>query len=152
MADLFSLNFCSPSYDTISRANKKGVHFVPRERNEIFKCVADIYSKAMIAHSISRPILVILSKDETKVKSRATWEPKYDTLARFCGPKDNHVCQSRFKLVVGIDEDGYNVIVDAFRNNKLSGFARIVVVNPLNESLPRLVLVVCTAYNCFDAS
>ena len=55
-------------------------------------------------------------------------------------------------LWLGLVEDGYNVIVDAFRNNKLDGFARIVVVNPLHESLPRLVLVVCTTCNCFDAS
>ena len=45
--------------------------------------VADIYSKAMIVHSISRLIPVILSKDETKVKSRAMWESKYDTLVGF---------------------------------------------------------------------
>ena len=69
-----------------------------------------------------------------------------------CGPKGNHVCQTRFKLVVRVGEDGYNVIIDAFKNNKLDGFARIVVVNPLHESLPRLVLVVYTTCNYFDAS
>ena len=102
MADLFSLNFYSLSYDTISRANKKEVDFVSKEPRKIFQCVADIYSKAMIAHSIYGPILVILSEDDTKVKSRSTWEPKFDTLAGFCGPKDNHVCQCGFKPMVGV--------------------------------------------------
>ena len=72
MADLFSLNFCGPNCDTISRANKKRLHFILGERREIFQCIIDIYSKAMMAHSISRSILVILLEDETKVKSRAT--------------------------------------------------------------------------------
>jgi hypothetical protein len=31
--------------------------------------------------------------------------------------------------------------MDAFTNNKLSGFVRIVVVNPLHQDLHRLVLV-----------
>ena len=41
--------------------------------------------------------------------------------------------------------------MDVFTNNKLSGFAKIVVVNLLYKDLPRLVLVVCAKYNCFDA-
>jgi hypothetical protein len=41
--------------------------------------------------------------------------------------------------------------MDAFTNNKLSGFVRIVVVNPLHQDLHRLVLVVCAICNCFDA-
>ena len=106
----------------------------------------------MIAHSISRFVPIILLEDETKVRSNVAWEPKYDTLAGFCSPKDNHVCQSGFKHAVGVGKDGYNVIVDALRNNKLGGFARIVVVNPLHESLLRLVLDVCSTCNFFDAS
>jgi hypothetical protein len=151
MVDLYSLNMYGPSYDTIKRENKKGVHFVLGEHRDIFRYVADIYRRAMVAHDISGPVPVILSEDETKVKARATWKAKYDTLASFCGPKDDHTCDSRFKPVVGTGESGYNAIMDAFTNNKLSGFARIVVVNLLHRDLHRLVLVVCATCNCFDA-
>lgn len=112
--------------------------------------MVDIYYRAIAAHDVSGLVSVILSKDETKVKARATWEAKYDTLLGFCGPKDNHTYDSRFKPIVGIAESRYNAIMDAFMNNKLSGFARIVVVNPYHKGLPRLVLVVCTTCNYFD--
>jgi hypothetical protein len=63
MVDLYSLNMYGPSYDTIKRENKKGVHFVPGEHREIFRCVADIYHKAMVAHDVSGPVPVILSEE-----------------------------------------------------------------------------------------
>jgi hypothetical protein len=105
----------------------------------------------MLVHGITGQVPVILAKDETKVKSRVFWEAKWDTLAGFCGPKLNHVCISNYKPVVGTSELGYNKIVDSFRTDKIGGFARIVVVNPLHDKLPRLVLVVCCTCNCFDA-
>jgi hypothetical protein len=151
MVDLYSLNMYGPSYDIVKRENKKGVHFVPGEYQDIFRCVVGIYRRGMVAHDVSGPIPVILSEDETKVKARATWEAKYDILAGFCGPKDDHTCDSRFKPVVGTSESGYNAIMDALTNNKLSGFARIVVVNSLHKDLHRLVLLVCATCNCFDA-
>jgi len=58
---------------------------------------------------------------------------------------------SGFKEVVGNGEAGYNNIVDAFRTDKIGGFARVLVVNPLHEKLPRLVLVVTCTCNCFDS-
>ena len=149
--DLFSLNMCGPSYDIVRRENKKGVHFVQfREHQQISCCVADIYRKAMTAQGISDPIAVILSEDETKIKARATWEAKYNTLAGFCGPKEDDICDLSFEPIVGEGESGYNAIMDAFTNNKLSGFAQIVMVNPLHVDLPRLVSVVCIICNCFD--
>jgi hypothetical protein len=151
MVDLFSLYMCSPSYNTIRRENRKDIHFVLGEHQEIFKCVTEIYVKVKIAHIISSAILMILLEDETKVKARATWEPKYDTLARFCRSKVDHVCNTKFKSVVGVGEEGYNTIVDCFRNNKLERYAQVVIVNPLRDKLPRLVLVVCATYNCFDS-
>jgi hypothetical protein len=58
---------------------------------------------------------------------------------------------SSYKVVVGDGELGYNKIVDAFRNDKIGGFARVVMVSPLHEKLPRLVLCVCCSCNCFDS-
>ena len=131
MVDLFSLYMCSPSYNTVRRKNRKGIHFVPREHWEIFKCVAEIYMKVKIAHIISSAILVILLEDETKVKAHTTWEPWYNMLAGFCSSKVDHVYNTRFKPVVGVGEEGYKPIVDCFRNNKLEGYARVVIVNPI---------------------
>jgi hypothetical protein len=48
---------------------------------------------------------------------------------------------------VGNGEEGYEKILDVFKNNKMGSFARVIVVNPLHDKLPRLVLVVCCTCN-----
>jgi hypothetical protein len=138
--------------NTIKSDNRKGFHFLLGEHPGVFKAVVDVYRCAMLAHGITGLVPVILAEDETKVKSRVSWESKWDTLAGFCRPKQNHVCISSYKPVVGFGKVGYNTIVDSFRTNKIGGFARIIVVNPLHEKLPRLVLVVCYTCNYFDST
>ena len=151
MCDLFALNYSGPSYSTIKRGNKKGIQHVLGEHGEIFAAVAEIYKDAKDAHGIIGPIPVILAEDETKVRSRVHYEQRFDTLAGFCGPKDNHICVSNYKPIVGIGDDGYNKILDCFRFDKVGGFARVVMVSPLHDKLPRLVLCVSCTCNCFDS-
>jgi len=57
-----------------------------------------------------------------------------------------------FSHVIRIGEVGYNNVLEAFKNNKIASFARVVIVNPLHEKLPRLVLVVCCTCNCFNVN
>lgn len=59
---------------------------------EFFACVANIYKVAKEAHGIQGAVLVILVEDETKVKGRVIWDPRSDTLVRFCGCKVDHKC------------------------------------------------------------
>jgi hypothetical protein len=151
MCDLFALNYSGPSYSTIKRDNKKGIQHVSGEHGEIFAAVAEIYKDAKAAHGITGPIPVILAEDETKVRSRVSYEQRFDTLAGFCGPKDNHMCVSDYKPNVGIGEDGYNKILNCFRSDKVGGFARVVMVSPLHDKLPRLVLCVSCTCNCFNS-
>ena len=151
MCHFFSLNYCGPSYSTTKKINKTSIRFIGGEHSEIFASVAEIYKCAKIAHGIVGPVPVILAEDETKVKGRVAWEQKFDTLAGFCGIEKNHVCVSDFKPIVGSGNNGYNTIVDSFTNNRVGGFARVVMVNPLHQSLPRLVLVVNCTCNCFNA-
>jgi hypothetical protein len=152
MCDLFSLNFAGPSYNTIRRENRKGIQFIAGEHAIIFQCVASIYMEAKKAHGITGPILVLLAEDETKVKSRIAWESQTNSLLGFCGTKESHVCVSCFKPKVGDGQVGYDNVMDAFRNDKIGSFARVIVVNPLYDKLPKLVLVVSCTCNCFDSS
>jgi len=73
-------------------------------------------------------------------------------LASFCGPTTDHVCISNFKLVIGSRKDEYNMILESFKDNKIGGFARIIVVNPMHDKLPHLVLVATCTCNCFDSA
>ena len=57
-----------------------------------------------------------------------------------------------YKPTVGVGEAGYNKMVDSFRLDKVGGFARVIVVSPMHDKLPRLVLVACCTCGCFDSS
>jgi len=92
-----------------------------------------------------------LVEDETKVKGRVAWDHCNDTLVGFCNPTIEHVCLSNYREIVGTCDAEYNKIVDGFHNNHVGLFARIVMVNPLHESLPQFVLVVTCTCNCFDS-
>ena len=151
MCDLFSLNFGGPSYDTIKRQNKKGVQFIAGEHSSLFIAVAQIYEEAKTAHGVFGTVPIILAKDETKMKSRISWEARSDGLVGFCGHTHEHVCVSTFRPQVGNGESGYSAIVDAFRQNQKGSFARVIMVNPLHEKLSKLVLVVSCTCNCFDS-
>jgi hypothetical protein len=151
MCDLFALNYAGPNFSTIKRQNQKGVHFMPGKHASIFKAVAKIYKGAKEIHGVGDVVPVILAEDKTKVKQRISWEPKYDTLVGFCGPKSDHSCISNYKPVVGIGDEGYNMIVDSFKLDKMGTFARVIVVNPLHVKLPRLVLSLSCTCNCFDS-
>jgi hypothetical protein len=151
MCDLFALNYAGPNFSTIKRQNQKGVHFMHGEHASIFKAVVEIYKAAKEVHGVGGVVPIILAEDETKVKQRISWEPKFDTLVGFCGPKSDHSCISNYKPVVGVGDEGYNMIVDSFRSDKMGTFARVIVVNPLHVKLPRLVLSLSCTCNCFDS-
>jgi hypothetical protein len=134
MCDFFALNMVGPSFLTVKRENKKSVHFVSGEHIKNFRCITKIYKNTDITHGIVGLVPMILVEGKTKVKARICKEPKYGTLAGFCGVKENHVCLSHFKPVLGIGDKGYASLVDAFRNNPMGGFNRVIMVNPLHEN------------------
>jgi hypothetical protein len=61
------------------------------------------------------------------------------------------MCISTYRPIVGNGEAGYEGIVGTFEGAKRGGFARLIMVNPLHEALPKLVLVVSCTYNYFDS-
>ena len=151
MCDLFFLISNGPNYSTIKQENQKGVQSVPGEHFEIFRTMTQIYKNTKAAHGITSLVPIILVEDETKVKGRIAWDHRSDTLVGFYGRKDDHACLSNYCELVGTSDKGYTKIVDVFRTNRIGAFARIMMVNPLHESLPRLVLVVTCTCNCFDS-
>jgi hypothetical protein len=84
----------------------------------------------MIYHGLVAPILVILSKDKLKA------------LSGFCRPKENHVCVPTYNIIVRTRVLGYNNIMDAFTNDKVGEFARVIMVYSLHANLLWLVLIV----------
>ena len=117
----------------------------------MFRVVVDIYKQAIAHHELAGPIPVILAKDETKVKNRVCWEHRLDAVTGFCGSKDEHVCIPTYKVILGLRSAGYNNIMDVFGNDKVGGFAQVIMVCLLHAKLPRLVLSVTYTCGCFDS-
>ncbi|KAL2622804.1 hypothetical protein R1flu_003009 [Riccia fluitans] len=103
-------------------------------------------------HGITRDVALILAKDETWVKPTVRWEARRDMLIGFCGDKDNHVCKMGLEVEVGFGESGYSKIVESFEQKIQGSYARVVIVNPLHEKLPRLIVYASITCNSFTAS
>ena len=84
--------------------------FISSEHAKIFRIVASIYKSAKNVYSITGPILVIFARVEIKVKARVAWEQKWDTLSGFCGLKENHLCITNYKRVVGSKKAKYEKV------------------------------------------
>ena len=104
-----------------------------------------------MAHGITGQILVIFVEDESKGRGWVSWEARWNTLLGFCGLIENHNCITNYKPILGIGEVRYNKMLDSFRLDKVGGFGRVIVVNPLHEKLPHLVLIACCTCGCFDS-
>ncbi|KAL2621659.1 hypothetical protein R1flu_001864 [Riccia fluitans] len=117
-----------------------------------FEEVAKILTVAKALHGITRDVAVILAEDETRVKPTMRWEARRDTLIGFCGDKDNHVCKMGLEVEVGSGESGYSKIVESFEQKIQGSYAQVVIVNPLHEKLPRLIVYTCVTCNSFIAS
>ncbi|KAL2612447.1 hypothetical protein R1flu_024139 [Riccia fluitans] len=117
-----------------------------------FEEVAKILTAAKALHGITGGVAVILAKDETWVKPTVRWEARRDTLIGFCGDKDNHVCKMGLEVEVGSGESGYSKIVESFEQKIQGLYARVVIVNPLHEKLPRLIVYASITCNSFTAS
>ncbi|MCO5595094.1 hypothetical protein L7F22_049132 [Adiantum nelumboides] len=103
-------------------------------------------------HGVTSLVPIIIVEDETTIKRRIRWNAKDDTLIGFCGDKgEHHHCSSNDIIVVGDGSQGYDKIVDTFQNHVVGSYARLLIVNPLHESLPRLALMVQATCNRFDS-
>ena len=89
--DLFSLNLSGSSLSTVKLPNKNGVQFVGRFRPKIFTAMVSIYKNVIEAYGWVWPIPIFMAEDETKIKTRVSWESRSDTLTWFCRRMDVHV-------------------------------------------------------------
>lgn len=98
MYDFLALNYVGPSYRRIKREIQNGIQFISGKHTKVFAAVVEIYRDAIHALNITGPMLVILAKDETKVKGKLAWEAKWDTLGSSTGsaPKLDHIHVLRF--------------------------------------------------------
>ncbi|KAL3678263.1 hypothetical protein R1sor_021219 [Riccia sorocarpa] len=136
----------------VTRVRSKFVPFLLGVQKQNFKEVARILGACKAQHGITGDVQVMLAEDETRIKPRVRWESRRDSLIGFCGEKDPHTCSLGTELQVGSGEQGYNRIVESFQRNVIGAYARVIIVNPLHEKLPRLVICATVTCNSFTAA
>ncbi|KAL2610849.1 hypothetical protein R1flu_022541 [Riccia fluitans] len=152
VVNCMSMNLLTPSLRTVKRNRSTFVPFLPGLQDSNFGEVAKILTTAKALHGITSDVAVIVAEDKTRVKSTMRWEARRDTLIGFCGDKDNHVCNMDLEVEVGFGESGYSKIVESFEQKIQGSYARVVIVNPLHEKLPRFIVYASVTCNSFTVS
>jgi hypothetical protein len=92
----------------------------------------------------------IKAEDETAIIPRPEYKADTDEIWGFCSKKEEgHVCKDSFVLRVGNDEGAYERLVEAFQNCQIATHARVIMINPLHRSLPKVVLFLQANCNRF---
>ena len=74
-------------------------------------------------------MLVETAEDETVIISKCDWDVRRDKGWGCCGQEGkNHQCDPVFVHVIGDDDNAYVRLFDAFRNNRMAGFARVILL------------------------
>ena len=152
-ARFMSKNLGGPSDDT-QRRTKRKFHFnyhPEKLSDRVFQNLARMYGNIKRAKKIVGNVLVETAEDETVIIGKVEWDSKTDQGWGWCGRNgDNHVCQEGFVHVVGADDDAYQNLTDAFKNNCVAGYARAILINPIHKDLPPLVALLQAVCNKFD--
>ncbi|KAL2641549.1 hypothetical protein R1flu_009136 [Riccia fluitans] len=147
-----SMNLLTPSLRTVKRNRSTFIPFLHGLKDSNFEEVAKILMAAKALHGIIGDVAVIQAEDKSRVKPTIRWEASRDTLFGFCGDKHNHVCKMGLEVEVGSGESDYSKIVESFEQKIQGLYARVVIVNPLHEKLPRLIVYASITCNSFIAS
>ena len=132
-----------PMGEAISVTTNEGI-----ERQNFIK-VQSIYCQGMESLGLHR-VHVEISDDETAIIRKVCYDQKADTLVGFCGPvRLDHTCTAHYRVKVREEVTGYNNIVQAFDNNVIGSYGRIIVINPLNPNLPKIPILVMPTCNTF---
>ena len=149
---LIAQNLLGPSDSTQRRSRAKhSFKYKPSLPCEShFQKAKDLYKQIMISRNITGPVLVETAEDETVIISQVMWDNASDECWGWCGRDEpGHRCDPAFVHVLGDDENAYASLKDAFKNNKVAGLARVIMLNPLHRHLPPLVIFLQATCNTF---
>ena len=152
LASFVALNLNGPEVHSIYRWRKeKDVQLSVGLSLHNFQTVSKIYKDIMAKHEIPK-VPVLLAEDETAIIGRLDYCAKQDLLLGSCGYEAlDHKCVDNFTIEVGEGEDGYKVIVNAFKECRVGTYGRALILNPLHPKLPKVPVLVQPTCNRFDS-
>ena len=118
--------------------------------DKYFEYLANVYTNIKSSKGIVGPVLVETAGDETVTISKVQWDLKSDECWGFCGKKGpSHECDPAFVHVIGDEDDAYNRLQGAFKDNKIAGYACVIMLNPIHKDIPPIVVLLQACCNKF---
>lgn len=137
-----SLNMEGPNARTVARWRSRTLtHYTQQLDADLFKQLGTIYCNIKSQLHIDHSVPVLCAEDETPIIKEVRWDAANDSLVGFCGLAKDHKCMSCDSVVVGDTDDSYERIAEAFRTMVVGTHARVLILNPLDPRLPRLVIL-----------
>ena len=152
-ARFLASNLGGPSDDMQRRTKRKFQfnYYPDKPSTRVFEHIAKIYSSIKSNKMIKGDVLVQTAEDETVIIGKCEWDIHRDEGWEWCGKeRDDHVCDPTFVHNVGSDDNAYARLVDAFNQNRVAGFARVIMLNPIHKDLPPFVILLQAVCNKFD--
>ncbi len=156
-ARFLAKNLDGPSDDTQRRTKRQQqFNYHPEKMSDrVFRHLAKIYRNIKEKKKIEGDVLVETAEDETVIIGKIEWDSKRDEGWGWCGRSGDknrkHTCDEGFVHVVGDGNDSFEKLEDAFKNNVIGGYARVVLINPIHRNLPPLVVLLQAVCNKFDS-
>ena len=60
------------------------------------------------------------------------------------------MCDAEFVDIVGDDDNAYTRLAEAFRQNRVAGFARVIMLDPIHKDIPPFIVLLQAVCNKFD--
>ena len=99
---------------------------------------------------------ILIAEDETAIKKEIVYDQRDDTLVGFCGKKTQqrkeHDCFDNDTITLGSDSGSYERQLNAFKSNVVATNGRVLIINPLHRSLPKLRVLLKPTCNRFSAA
>ena len=139
LASFVAMNIGGPEIHSVFRWRKQNnTNITPGLSASNFINLRGIVSRAHERKDLPR-LLVLLAEDETAIICAVEYCADKDTLNGFCGRiEPDHQCMQNCEILVGDGEEGYNNIMNAFRDYKIGAFARAIIANPLHPQIPKI--------------
>ena len=150
ICDLLADNLGGPNSETIKLWTKKNsFEYDFSNFKKTVEFIVSLYKSCKIRIQESRKVPYLKAEDETAIEARLTYDEKLDCVWGYCRPLDHRECEEDFVIFVGNEEDAYERLVEAMNTSKLANYARVIMINPIHERLPRIVLHLQANCNCF---
>ena len=146
-------NLDGPNIDHIREWMKKGTFVYDFHNLRInIEYISEYYRTCKEKIGEQRPVPYLVAEDETAIKPRTSYDERLDCVWRFCGLGKDHKCSSTHLIHVGNDDHAYGKLLESMKNSRIASYARVMMMNPLHERLPRIVLHLQPPCNCFTAA